>query len=61
VHYCIMNKMTIACLAGLAFAGGLTAWTTINWYKGRGSRDKKRARKVAEEQEYNEALAEQLA
>jgi hypothetical protein len=56
-----MNKMTIACLAGLAFAGGLTAWTTINWYKGRGSRDKKRARKVAEEQEYNEALAEQLA
>ena len=57
-----MNKMTIACLTGLAFAGGLSAWATINWYKGRGSRDKKkRARKVAEEQEYDEALAEQLA
>jgi len=36
-----MNKMTIACLTGLAFAGGLSAWATINWYKGRGSRDKK--------------------
>lgn len=42
-----MNKMTIARLAGLAFAGGLTAWSTINWYKDRGSRDKKRVRKVA--------------
>ena len=57
----IMNRMTIACLAGLAFAGGLTAWTTINRYKGRGSRDKKRIRKVAEEQEYDEDIAEQLA
>jgi hypothetical protein len=56
-----MNKMTIVCLAGLAFAGGLTAWATINRYKGRGSRDKKRVRKVAEEQEYSEAIAEQLA
>jgi len=53
--------MMFACLAGLAFAGGLTAWSTINWFKGRGSRDKKRVRKVAEDQEYNEALAEQLA
>jgi hypothetical protein len=56
-----MNKMTIACLAGLVFAGGLTAWATINRYKGRGSRGKKRARRVGEEQEYNEAIAGQLA
>jgi hypothetical protein len=58
---CIMNKTTIACLAGLAFAGGLTAWSIINWYKGRGSQDKKRLKKVAKEQEYNKAIAEQLA
>jgi hypothetical protein len=56
-----MNKTTFACLVGLAFAGGLAAWSTINWYKGRESRNKKRIRKVAEEQEYNEAIAEQLA
>lgn len=56
-----MNKTTIACLTGLAFAGGLTAWSIINWYKGRGSQDKKRLKKVVKEQEYNEAIAEQLA
>jgi len=56
-----MNRITIACLAGLAYAGGLATWSTIRWYKSRGPRDKKRVRKVAEEQEYNEALAEQLA
>ena len=56
-----MNKISIACLAGLAFAGGLTAWSTTNWFKYRGSRDKKRLRKVAKEQEYDEAIAEQVA
>ncbi len=57
-----MNRMTIVYLAGAAaFAGGLATWSMVNWYKGRGSRDKKRVRKVAEKQEYNEALAEQLA
>ena len=53
--------MTLACLAGLALAGGLGAWSTIKCYKGRGSRDKKRVRKVAKDQEYDEAIAEQLA
>jgi hypothetical protein len=56
-----MNKMTIACLAGIAFAGGLGAWYAVNRYKGRGSRDKKRVREVGKEQEYDEAIAEQLA
>ena len=56
-----MNKITIACLAGLAIAGGLGAWSTINWCKGRGLRDKKRTRKAAKEQGYDEAIAEQLA
>jgi hypothetical protein len=32
----------------------------IRRYKGRGSQDKKRVRKVVEEQEYNEAIAKQL-
>ncbi len=43
-----------------AFVGGLATWFTIKWYKNRGSRDKKRVRKVAEEQENNEAIARQL-
>ncbi len=56
-----MNRMTFAFLAGAAaFAGGLATWSMIR-YKGRGSRDKKRVKKDAEKQEYNEALAEQLA
>ena len=53
--------MKFACLAGLAFAGGLGAWYVASRYKGGGSRDKKRVRKVAQEQEYNEAIAKQLA
>jgi len=57
-----MNRMTFACLAGVAaFGGGLAAWSMIRRYKDRGSRDKKRVRKVGEEQEYNEAIAKQLA
>jgi predicted MFS family arabinose efflux permease len=56
-----MNRMTFACLAGVAAACGLAAWSTISWYKGRGSRDEKRVRKVAEQQEYNKAIAKQLA
>lgn len=57
-----MNRMTFACLVGAAaFAGGLATWSMIKRYKGRGSQDKKRVKKVAEKQEYNEALAEQLA
>ena len=56
-----MNRMTIACLAGLALAGGLGALSTIRWYKRRAPRDRKRVRKVDEEQEYNEAIAKQLA
>jgi hypothetical protein len=56
-----MNKMTFACLAGVAAACGLAAWSTIKWYKGRESQDKKRGTKVAEQQEYNEAIAKQLA
>jgi len=56
-----MNRITLACLAGAtAFAGGLATWSTIKRYKNRGSRDKKRVRKVAAEQEYNEAIAKQL-
>lgn len=52
-----MNRMTIACLAGAAaFAGGLATWSMIRRYKG-----KKRVKKVAEKQEYNEVLAKQLA
>jgi hypothetical protein len=57
-----MNRMTIACLAGAAaLAGGLATWSMMRRYKGRGSPDKKRVKKVAEQQEYNEAIAEQLA
>ena len=56
-----MNRMTVASLAGLAFAGGLGAYSTIRWYKRRAPRDKKRGRKVTEEQQYNEAIAKQLA
>jgi hypothetical protein len=57
-----MNRMTIACLAGsAAFAGGLATWSMIRRYKGRESSDKKRVKKIAEQQVYNEALAEQLA
>jgi len=57
-----MNRMTFACLAGLAFAGGLGAWYAVSRYKGRGPRrERKQVRKVAEEQEYNEAIAKQLA
>jgi hypothetical protein len=57
-----MNRMTFACLAGLAFAGGLGAWYAVSWYKGRGlRRERKRVRKVAEEKEYNEAIAKQIA
>ncbi|WP_162477874.1 hypothetical protein [Nitrososphaera sp. AFS] len=53
-----MNKMTIACLAGIAFAGGLGAWYAVSRYKGR---ERKRVRKDGKEQEYDEAIAEQLA
>ena len=57
-----MNRMTFACFAGAtAFAGGLATWFMIRRYKDRGSSDKKRVKKVAEQQEYNAALAEQLA
>lgn len=53
--------MTFACLASLAiFASGLAAWSTVMWYKGRGPRDRKRVKKLAEEKP-KEALAEQLA
>jgi hypothetical protein len=52
--------MTIACLAGIAFAGGLTAWYAVSWYKSRGPRERKRVRRGAEEPEYNEAIAKQL-
>jgi hypothetical protein len=55
-------RITLACLAGAAgLAGGLVTWSVIRRYKRRGSRDKKRVRKGAEEQEYNEAIAKQLA
>ena len=53
--------MAFACLAGLGiFAGGLVAMSALSWYKGRGPRERKRARNVAE-QESKEALVEQLA
>ena len=57
-----MNRMTFVCLAGAAaLAGGLATWSMIRRYKGRGSRDKRRVKKIAEQQEYDEAIAEQLA
>jgi hypothetical protein len=57
-----MNRMTFVCLAGAAaFAGGVATWSIIRRYTGRGSSDKKRVKKVAEQQGYNEAIAEQLA
>ncbi len=57
-----MSRMALACLASLGiFAGGLAAWSAIVWYKGRGPRERKRAKKVVVEGEPKEALAEQLA
>jgi len=56
-----MNRMTIACLAGLAFAGELAAWSTIMWYKNKGPKEKKRIKRAVAEEEPNEALVEQLA
>jgi hypothetical protein len=54
--------MTFVCLAGAAtFAGGVAIWSIIRRYTDRGSSDKKRVKKVAGRQGYNEAIAEQLA
>jgi len=58
----LVNTMTLACLAGLGiFAGGLAAWSAIIYYKGRGPRERKRARKVLVEEKPKEAVEEQLA
>ena len=61
LYYRVVKRVAFACLGGLAvFAGGLAAWSTIIWYKGRGPQDRKRVRKVVEI-EAKEALVEQLA
>jgi Flp pilus assembly protein TadB len=52
-----MNIMTLACLAALGIAGGLTA---IMYYKSRGRRERKKVRKVVAEEAPREILAEQL-
>ena len=53
--------MAFACLAGLGvLAGGLAAWSAVTWYKGRGPRNRKRVKRVVQE-EAKEALVEQLA
>ena len=52
-----MNRMAMACLAAVGIAGGLAA---IMYYKGRGTGERKRVRKVLAEEAPREVLAEQL-